>query len=310
MNNKKQISNKVKNINKITNNIVNKIKYVDEKEIKNNNKKNIINLFLENVKGKKIVYKNIQQHNGNEGHWLENQMNIPHNSYNKPDIFGFEMKKESKKITFGDFSASEYLFSKKKRFIEIYNDWKPDEYTISRTEFIKYFGSPNPLKNNRYSWSGSCVPTYGEWNKHGQKLIFNENLDLCIYYSFKKDNRTSKISLPEYIKHNIIIAFWEKTKLEKHINDKFNVYGFFICKKNKNINNIKNIQNNKDVNNENNTYEKICFGKPFNYMYFVENIKNKNIIFDSGMYEGNTRNYSHFRSSINNFWNKLIIEEY
>ena len=35
-----------------------------------------------------------------------------------------------------------------------------------------------------------------------------------------------------------------------------------------------------------------------------------NIIFDSGMYQGNSRNYSQFRSSANNFWNILITEEY
>lgn len=60
----------------------------------------------------------------------------------------------------------------------------------------------------------------------------------------------------------------------------------------------------------NDIYEKICFGRPFDFNYFVENIKNFNIIFDSGMHEGNSRNYSQFRSNINNFWNKLITEEY
>jgi len=28
------------------------------------------------------------------------------------------------------------------------------------------------------------------------------------------------------------------------------------------------------------------------------------------MYQGNSRNYSQFRSSANNFWNILITEEY
>ena len=56
-------------------------------------------------------------------------------------------------------------------------------------------------------------------------------------------------------------------------------------------------------------YDKICFGKPFNFNFFVENIKTDIVIFDSGMYQGNNRNYSQFRSS-NKFWNKLIVEEY
>ena len=37
-------------------------------------------------------------------------------------------------------------------------------------------------------------------------------------------------------------------------------------------------------------------------------LKIKKIIFDSGMFDGNTRNYSQFRGSY--FWNELITEEY
>jgi len=57
-----------------------------------------------------------------------------------------------------------------------------------------------------------------------------------------------------------------------------------------------------------NVYDKICFGRSFDFEYFIESIKNKKIIFDSGMYDGNTRNYSQFRGSY--FWNELITEEY
>ena len=105
-------------------------------------------------------------------------------------------------------------------------------------------------------------------------------------------NRKLKQTYPNFIQNKIIIAIWKKNKLEQHINKKFNKKGFFICKK------------------INNKYEKICFGKPFDFNYFVNNIKNKNIIFDSGMYEGNSRNYSQFRSLAKNFWNILITEEY
>jgi hypothetical protein len=176
--------------------------------------------------------------------------------------------------------------------IEHMNNWETGKHNITREDYIKYFGTPNPLKNNRYSWSGSCVPTYGIWNFCGEMLKFNDNLDLCVYYSFENDNREYKNTFPTFIQNDIIIAIWEKNKLEQHINKKFNKKGFFICKK------------------INNTYEKICFGKPFDFNYFVDNIKNNNIIFDSGMYQGNSRNYSQFRSSANNFWNILITEEY
>lgn len=44
-------------------------------------------------------------------------MGIKHNAKNEPDINGYEMKKSSNKITLGDFSASEYLFSGKNKKI-------------------------------------------------------------------------------------------------------------------------------------------------------------------------------------------------
>lgn len=264
-----------------------------DNEINNliDDKQFIINKFMDNVKGKPILIKR-NVHCGIEGHWLEKQMGIIHNANNEPDILGYEMKKNSSKITLGDFSASQYLFSKKKDIIENYNNWVKGKNNITREDFIRYFGTPNSLKNNRYSWSGSCVPTYGVWNYCGQMLKFNYNLDLCVHYSFENDTREDKKGYPEFIQNNILIAIWEKNKLEKHINQKFNKKGFFICKK------------------INNTYENICFGKPFDFYYFVDNIKNRNIIFDSGMYQGNSRNYSQFRSSANNFWNTLITEEY
>ena len=270
-----------------------KILIIEEEDTEDtkNDKQLIIDKFMTNVKGKTILIKNTK-HCGSEGHWLETQFGISPNAKNEPDLLGYEMKKNSSKITFGDFSASEYLFSKKKEIIENMNNWEKGKNNITREDYIKYFGTPNPLKNNRYSWSGSCVPTYGIWNYCGQMLKFNDSLDLCVYYSFENDTREDKISYPKFIQNNIIIAIWEKNKLEQHINKKFNKKGFFICKK------------------INDTYEKICFGKPFDFNYFVDNIKNKNIIFDSGMYQGNSRNYSQFRSSANNFWNILITEEY
>jgi len=79
--------------------------------------------------------------------------------------------------------------------------------------------------------------------------------------------------------------------MANNINNKFNQKGFFICKK------------------IDNTYQQICFGNPFNFNNFIQFFKTNKIIFDSGMYEGNNRNYSHFRGS-GKFWKELIIEEY
>ena len=256
-------------------------------------KMEIIALFNEKIKNKQInISKCNVKHCGKEGHWLEKQMNIKHNSKNEPDINGYEMKKSSKKITFGDFSASEYLFSKDKPNIKSKNKWNND-ISISRTEFIKYFGTQKPLKNNRYSWSGSCIPHYNKWNECGQNLLIDNDNNIIIYYSFSKDNRPVKNNFPDFLKNdNIVIVFWKNIKMEQHINKKFNKNGFFIIKKNKNL------------------YDKICFGNKFNYLNFINGIKSKNIIFDSGMVNGNNRNYSHFRSVNNDFWNNLITEEY
>jgi hypothetical protein len=268
------------------NSLENKNPHADEKQ-------EIIELFLVNVKGKEICLDNQNiKHCGKEGHWLETQMGIKHNSKNEPDINGYEMKKSSTKTTLGDFSASEYVFSKKNKrnSINKYNNWT-DDNKLGRSDFIKIFGNPNPSKNNRYSWSGSCVPTYNKWNTNGQILTINNNNDIVIYYSFSHDTRSIKEEFPTFLKNdNIIIALWKSEKMKEHIEKKFNNKGFFMCKK------------------IGATYEKISFGKAFTFEYFIECIKQKKIIFDSGMYDGNTRNYSQFRGS--SFWDELITEEY
>ena len=139
---------------------INSNKYELEKKI-DKEKLDIIELFRKNIKEKKIELENYNnKHCGKEGYWLEKQMNIKHNSKNEPDINGYEMKKDSKKITFGDFSASEYLFSKYKKYINEKNEWKNDLINITKDQFIKFFGTQKPLKHNRYSWSGSCIPSY------------------------------------------------------------------------------------------------------------------------------------------------------
>jgi hypothetical protein len=254
-------------------------------------KERIIQLFYERVKGKEVVP--TKSHDGCEGQWLEQQMGLRCNCKNEPDIEGYEMKKESPKITFGDFSASEYLFTKDKPLIELFNQWKRHEVNISRDQFIEFFGTANPKKKDRYSWSGKCVPKYGLWNESGQTMEFNSDGDLCIYYSFDKDSRQFKEHLPSFLKEpeKVLIVIWFADKLGSRVNNKFNQKGFFICKK-------------KDG-----RYEKICFGLPFNFSYFVEGLKHGLIIFDSGMYAGNTRNYSQFRSS-SKVWDSMITEEY
>ena len=248
-----------------------------------NDKEIIVKLFNTNVKGKKFVKDVNNNHCGAEGHWLERQMYIKPNSENVPDKLGYEQKKDSNKITFGDWSASRYIFNKK------------SPYKLTRDNFFKMFGSPNPKKHNRYSWSGNVFPKYGlEYNYAGQRIRFLDNGDLVIEYSYLNDTREEKISFQEEFKTNepIFLAFWTKSKLEKHILKKFGVKGFYICKKNKE-----------------NVYDKICFGKKIDFEFFKTGIQNKKIILDSGMYCGNRRNYSQFRAD-KSLWYDLLIEEF
>lgn len=258
----------------------------------NDNKSKIIETFNNNVKNKQIdISSSNKKHDGAEGHWLEKQMGLKPNGKNQPDIHGYEMKKENSKITFGDYAASEYIFSAKKPIINEKNKWTNDKVNMTTNEFIKTFGTLKESKN-RYSWSGSCVPTYDTWNDCGQKLVISENNDICIYYSYSKDKRELKNNFPEYLKQDdLLIVIWLKDKLSKNINDKFNKNGFFICKK------------------TNNCFNQICFGPPLSYELFIDNIKKKNIIFDSGMVTGNSRKYSHFRGT-GKFWNTLITDTY
>ena len=109
------------------------------------NKQKIIDLFNKNVKGRKSNVLGFNtRHRGKEGHWLEQQMGISPNASNTPDLFGYEMKNNTQSRTsFGDWSPDKALY----------------RGILDRdTEFLVYFGRPNPRKNGRHSWSGAPVP--------------------------------------------------------------------------------------------------------------------------------------------------------
>ena len=118
-------------------------------------KQHIIALFNKYVKGVEICLegKNIN-HCGKEGHWLETKMGINHNAKNEPDINGYEMKKNSSKTTLGDFSASEYVFSRKNKrnCINNLNNWT-DEIKLNRSDFIKRSEERRVGKECRSRWS-------------------------------------------------------------------------------------------------------------------------------------------------------------
>lgn len=245
--------------------------------------KNIVALFYQNVKGKKpeTSSSNIK-HDGKEGHWLETQMGIAHNANNSPDLFGFEMKNNtSSKTTFGDWSADFYVFKDKKN-------------GISRDDFLKIFGKPNKLKKGRYSWSGSPCPQINKTNIFGQKLIVDKNANILAIYDYSKDNRKdkSRVVPSQFQVNNLILAKWKARSLKKKLEDKFNMRGWFKCSKN-----------------EKGIYTKIDFGEPINFNNWIKGVKKGLIFLDSGMYQGNLRNYSQWRA-YNKYWNELIVATY
>lgn len=258
-------------------------------------KDKIIDIFNDKIRNKTIP-QNKTKHDGYIGNWVENQFGIKANSKNEPDIFGYELKKDSKKITFGDFSASEYLFTdihseldKLNKNIVTLTDFK-----ISRQDYIRLFGTLK-IDKGRHSWSGSCVPRYptGKYNDHGQKLVVTDDNDIVMYYSYKHVKNNTKYIPYKLQTGEIAVAIWKHEKMSKHINQKFNQKGFIIL----------------GLNSTKTTFTKISFAKPLDYTTFIKHFKKGNIFFDSGMYEDNNRNYSQFRAH-SDFWKKQIIAEY
>ena len=256
-------------------------------------KERIKELFFKNVYGLSPDIKNYDyKHAGAKGHWLEKKLGKNPDSSNEADFWGYECKNFTRnKTTWGDWSANEYIFDKNNQF------------QLDREQFLKLFGKPNAKKNNRYSWSGEPIPySPNTYSKFGQLMEIDKNLNILITYSYKKDQRENKSEImPKKFKvNNLLLAKWYgyeannnslKTALETKISKKFNQKGWFKCFM-------------KD-----NKYNSISFGNPINFESWMNFIKKGEIFFDSGMYQGNSRNYSMWRS-VNSFWEELIEETF
>lgn len=244
-------------------------------------KQKIIKLFNKNVRGK-IPDTSLlnNRHDGKDGHWLELQMGVAHNTSNSPDLYGFEMKNDtSSKTTFGDWSASYYIF-------------KDNKYGINREQFLIIFGAPNPKKKNRYSWSGKPAPKIGIYNSFGQILKVDKVGNILSIYSFKKDTRIDKAKVvPKNMrKNNLVIAEWSAKMMKKRVEQKFNKLGWFKCLKD-----------------ENGVYHRIVFGAPIRFSSWIKGVRKGLIFFDSGMYQGNIRPYSQWRAD-NKYWDSLVTD--
>jgi len=246
-------------------------------------KREIIRRFFVNVKGKKSDTTKFNiKHCGKEGHWLETQMGIKHNASNTPDLFGYEMKNATRsKTTFGDWSANYYIF-------------KDNIYGINRDMFMKLFGKSNQQKQGRFSWSGEPCPKINVYNSYGQTLIVDANNNIIVLYDFQKDKRKNKdILIPKHLqKSSLILAKWKASSIKLKVERKFNNKGWFQCIKNKN-----------------GVYTKIVFGHPLNFEHWIKGVRDGLIFLDSGMYQGNSRNYSQWRA-VNSYWDRLRTNQF
>lgn len=258
--------------------------------------------FYLNVKGKHPdSTSSNSKHDGKDGHWLERRFGKLPDSQIKADILGFELKNETKiKTTFGDWSANRYIY-KTSEYVEYF---KGNDNFERQNSFCEIFGSPNALKEGRFSWSGNPCPKIQGYNDYGQVLEVQENNDIVAKYSYSKDKRVNKSEIiPIGLqKDNIELARWfgeisptsakaDKCLKEK-LEDKFNDKGWFTCKKG-----------------IDGTYQKICFGEPMIYENWINFVRLGIIFFDSGMYQGNRRPYSQWRAS-NSYWDSLIVDRY
>ncbi len=259
-----------------------------------NAKEKIKKLYFENVHGNSPNIDNQNsKHDGAKGHWLEKQLGKEPDGKNEADFWGYECKNHttSGKTTWGDWTPNYTIFD------------RDSGYDISRDAFLVIFGKPNAKKNNRLSWSGEPVPrTPNKTSNFGQYMVVDDESNINIYYDFSKDLRKEKNNIVplELQKDNLLLAKWigyeknnnsKKTALETKVKKKFDNKGWFKCVM------------------ENNIYKKIIFGKPVSFETWIEYVKSGDVYFDSGMYQGNIRPYSQWRSD-NIFWDKLVIEEF
>lgn len=237
----------------------------------------IIHRFNTCVKGKEITNLN-SSHSGKEGHLLETQMGIKHNSKNEPDIYGYEMKTGKTKTTLID-KAPDIMFLNCKEL----NRTKKD-----KNDKIEYWNKYATVKKSNSKTLGGW--SINKFNNAGQKMIVDDSNNIQVLYDYNYDTRLNKDELGLNNEPHII-AQWNADSLKSAIENKFNKKGFFICKKDKNV------------------FTKICFGVCFTFDTFIREFKN-GVIYHDGYSRVDGRGRHVFRAANNKFWNNLITEEF
>jgi hypothetical protein len=266
-------------------------------------KRRIKQVFDENIRGREPdISATKSKHDGWEGHWLQEQFGLSADAKNAPDLDGFELKDDTGTgvTTFGDWSADQYIFHShsgcQQSLSKAEDCDKCRDSQISREEFLQMFGTPNPVKKNRHSWSGSVCPKVNKVNEYGQTLVVYSDGSIKAEYLFSEDQRPNKHSIiPIALQiDGIALATWQSASLRKKLENKFKVHGWFKC---------------MQESNGRGRYVGVVFGGPIEFEDWIDQVRLGNVYFDSGMYEGNTRNYSQWRAS-NHFWTSLIEETY
>lgn len=138
---------------------------------------------------------------------------------------------------------------------------------------------------------GEPCPKVGDFNKFGQKLDITPERDIVVIYDFSSDEREDKYSIvpTQFQNGMIILARWfgensptsnrQDKCLKYKLEDKFNDMGWFTCKKTA-MELIK----------------KFALVAQLILILGLSLLK-KELSFDSGMYEGNPRPYSQWRSN-------------
>lgn len=252
--------------------------YISDEEIE------IVRIFRENVYGRSPDTTGYNRgHNGSGGHWLEQQMGVRPNADNAPDLLGHEMKNNTtSKTTFGDWSPNYKIF-------------QDSNLGIDRDQFLRVFGKPNPAKNDRYSWSGTPLPTVNRPSPHnGSIIVVDENQDISIIYNYSNDPRPNKSQIvPAHLQQdNLLLVKWDRENLAEKLLNKFGQVGWFKC-----------------FQDQNGVYNEIAFGAPMIYENWIMLVRQGIVFFDSGMYETNNRPYAMWRAS-NGYWNSLIVRRY
>jgi hypothetical protein len=266
-------------------------------------KQQIKQTFDLHIRGREPEFSSSEsRHDGSEGHWLQRQFGLTADAKNAPDLNGFELKDDTgtRVTTFGDWSADEYIFHSHSGCLRISTKAasckKCRNSQVSRDEFLHVFGSPNPEKNNRYSWSGSVCPEVNKFNYYGQVLSVHVDGTITADYQFSKDKRPNKNDIvpPALRRDDVVLATWHSASLRMKLENKFKVHGWFKC---------------VQESNGRGKYVGLVFGGPIEFEDWIEQVRIGNVYLDSGMYEGNSRNYSQWRAS-NTFWSSLAEETY